>query len=404
MSNFAPFNLAQIQSNVAAIKGQRTENALLGRKNQREQLLLDAGKASGGDKNLYFKTIRDADPLLADEVEAEDMDRTVKGLDFIRRTAPLVTNQQSYDRWGMASEKIGVTAPGERPRLLDEPDENSGMTGREWMSLLNDKAEERWMTLTADQVPGGIPGHVYRAPVKGGQLGKIEKLDEPDRAATQINLPSGPSEMDKKTAEGVHGRYDKTLAGAEMAQSTLADIDAYADLLDGVDTGKYKTSIQELKRAGSTLGIDMASLGIDRDMDRTEAARQLAARFALRMRNPESGFGMPGSLAVAELQWLLNSNPGLEQSPAGRKLMVNFVRNTALAQIELGEYAADLQASGKMGVGFDKQMFDKRLELQKRLRGELKAQRDANNKVAPLRATPQANPGYIQVPAMPDDE
>lgn len=97
-------------------------------------------------------------------------------------------------------------------------------------------------------------------------------------------------------------------------------------LLKGVDTGAFKGTTTDLKKAAKAAGMDLEALGIADDVAPVEAARALSNEMALQARNPAGGAGMPGAMSDADRQFLAGMQPGIETTPEGRKLMIQTRR------------------------------------------------------------------------------
>jgi hypothetical protein len=75
----------------------------------------------------------------------------------------------------------------------------------------------------------------------------------------------------------------------------------------------------QLKRLAQAAGFDVEGVAP------AQLAQKISRELALTLRNPESGAGMPGQLSNADRDYLESMVPGLETSPEGNKLMVDYM-------------------------------------------------------------------------------
>lgn len=140
----------------------------------------------------------------------------------------------------------------------------------------------------------------------------------------------------------------RQIAVEERSQKYLEQLDGEAD---GADQqlnmlGMLKSALQDetvyqgsgggyvhaVKKLGQALGFDVQGVSV------ADMVNSLGSQLALYFRNPESGFGMPGSLSEGELKFLRAMVPGLGNSRDGNKLMVEALillnqRKVALQQL-----------------------------------------------------------------------
>lgn len=130
-------------------------------------------------------------------------------------------------------------------------------------------------------------------------------------------------------------------------------------LLTNVETGKFKGTTTEIKKAAKSAGIDLESLGIKDDVAPVEAARALSNEMALQLRNPAGGAGMPGAMSDSDRTFLTSMVPGIETTPEGRKLMVQTQKQLNQRKREIAKMARDYKTKNSaIDEGFDQQMND----------------------------------------------
>ncbi len=90
-----------------------------------------------------------------------------------------------------------------------------------------------------------------------------------------------------------------------------------------------------------------------------EAAMALSNEMALQLRNPASGAGMPGQLSDKDREFLVSMVPGLGQTRAGRKLLINARKKMNRRAQEVAARArAYLRDHGTLDTGFEDELAD----------------------------------------------
>ena len=115
---------------------------------------------------------------------------------------------------------------------------------------------------------------------------------------------------------------DKIAASWEIATKMNGMLDQL-DLLyqdPNVASGALAENISGLKGLAASLNIDIKGKGSE------EAIQSITNRFALELRNPSGGAGMPGAMSDADRTFLASIPPGLSRTPAGRALIAQGMR------------------------------------------------------------------------------
>ena len=139
-------------------------------------------------------------------------------------------------------------------------------------------------------------------------------------------------ELAKSQAE----TYTSVMKGAASAPGDNARLDRLNQLLEGVQTGKYATSLMELQKGLRTILGDNAPtiFGKAADIAQAEAAAALSNEIALTLRNPAGGAGMPGAMSDSDRQFLASMVPGLETTEPGRRLMIETKKRLNNRRVE----------------------------------------------------------------------
>lgn len=132
---------------------------------------------------------------------------------------------------------------------------------------------------------------------------------------------------------------------ASQARTGLMQVNRLSSLLDQVTTGKFKGTTTDIKAIAKSIGIDLGALGVTDDVGPAQAADALSKQLALTMRNPSQGAGMPGSLSNSDRDFLNKMIPGLDTTPEGRKLMVEYARKMYQRGIDQARIANEFMRS-----------------------------------------------------------
>lgn len=181
-------------------------------------------------------------------------------------------------------------------------------------------------------------------------------------ASVNVNLPDAKGdvkymeEMGKLMAED----FAKIQAGGSTSQQSLQKFDRLGGLLDGINTGAFKGTTTQLKSIAKSAGVDLDSLGVRDDVAPAQAAKAIANEIALQLRNPFGGAGMPGAMSDSDREFLMQMVPGLETTPEGNKLLVDYWRRVNQRGIDVARKAREYvkKNGGKFDYGFYDELND----------------------------------------------
>jgi len=161
--------------------------------------------------------------------------------------------------------------------------------------------------------PGATIGALGGPPGADGSPGYTTLATSPNPSPG-----SQPGEIEQYYGKQFVEGQNAAIEGRKQLNSTRA----IQSLLNGVQTGTGAATTQQLKKAALGIGIDLDSLGVSNDVGPKEAATALANAYALQLRNPAGGAGMPGAMSDADRQFLQNMTPNIGITPEGRQQMV----------------------------------------------------------------------------------
>ncbi len=172
---------------------------------------------------------------------------------------------------------------------------------------------------------------------------------------TQVNIDQRhESEFAKKLAAQEAERYGKLINGGSLAREQIANLDVVAEAAEiynrnsHLGTGALAPYEAKLRSIGQSFGIGKAET-----LGAAELLTSIQNRMALLMRNPDGGMGMPGALSDADRNFLVASQPGIDKSPAGNRLMVEILKRIEQRKIQIAEMAADWVGSNGTMRGFE---------------------------------------------------
>ena len=89
----------------------------------------------------------------------------------------------------------------------------------------------------------------------------------------------------------------------------------------------------------------------------TEAFRSLVNQFALELRNPHAGAGMPGALSDRDLAFLKESAPSLSRTQEGNLKLIDYMGRVQNRVLEVQKMAQEYKAQhGRLDDGWKRQL------------------------------------------------
>lgn len=150
--------------------------------------------------------------------------------------------------------------------------------------------------------------------------------------------------------EGFGKKFGQIQDAALESRSKLNKLDRMNQLLEGVQTGKLTPAGTELAAFADSLGIK-----IDKNLGNKQAAEALSNEFALELRNPSGGAGMPGAMSDSDRKYLTSMAPGLSTTPEGRKQMTETYAAIDKRNQEVARMAREYR---KKNGSFDEGFYD----------------------------------------------
>ena len=186
------------------------------------------------------------------------------------------------------------------------------------------------------------------APPNKGSLVTFEKGALGGEAQTEEQ-----KEMGRNRAEG----YKKNMDAGQFAMAEMSNLDEFERLLDSAGEGgtgsmaKYTVGI---RRFAKDLGMDID----ENKLADQEGINSIANVMAMKLRSPESGGGLPGSVSEKDLQFLKDATVGIDKSLAGNKRIVNIARRMNQRKMDVARLQSEYYFKNKTSEGFEKHLMD----------------------------------------------
>ncbi len=126
----------------------------------------------------------------------------------------------------------------------------------------------------------------------------------------------------KKDAEAAVADIKARNDAIQASRGKMPRLQLMSELIDRPDVyqGTGGNSVLEFKKAAQAIfGIDLEGIPA------SEAVRMVSQQFALALRNPAGGEGMPGALSDRDLAFLVSSTPGLTNTRGGNQIMARVM-------------------------------------------------------------------------------
>lgn len=180
------------------------------------------------------------------------------------------------------------------------------------------------------------------------------KLKEAGKPVTNINQQQ-ESEYQKMTGKQMADANMEIVKSAGNARGKIATLNRLGTMLQdpAMYTGKGGEGILELKRLGKAIGVDVGDVGP------AEAVKSISNQFALELRNPAGGAGMPGAMSDKDREFLQSMVPGLGQNPSGNALIIDYMKRVAQRSVDVERLRQQyVRQNGRLDEGFFTKLAD----------------------------------------------
>lgn len=194
----------------------------------------------------------------------------------------------------------------------------------------------------------------WQEEVAGGYTGSLLDYQKELKAAgrTQVSVNSKQeTEEAKAVGKALGQQYVKLQEASVAAEGKINRLNRLDTLLNGVATGKLTPTMTEFASYADALGIKL-----DPNLDAKQGAQALIGEMTLQARNPAGGAGMPGAMSDADREFLKTLNPGLAQTPGGRKLVIETQRKLAKRDQQVAKMARAFRTANGTLEGFAEEL------------------------------------------------
>jgi len=169
----------------------------------------------------------------------------------------------------------------------------------------------------------------------------------------KVNPTAAEAEYDKKKAESFAQMAEQMRASWMNSTKMNSMLDQLETLYKdpNVTQGALAENITGLKGIAASLNIDIAGKGSE------DAIRSITNKFALELRNPSGGAGMPGAMSDSDRNFLASIPPSLSNTPTGRALISQGMRAINNRDKQIANMAQRYEEkNGRLDNGFVKEM------------------------------------------------
>ena len=203
---------------------------------------------------------------------------------------------------------------------------------------------------------------------------RLELSKDPENAALKQKVLDAENQLKKQTtfapptivfkeqgaeAQEVGKYFGKTFTDLQEAEiksrQRVQKLERASNLLKDIDTGKLTAQGVELGKLLNSAGFPIAE-----DIGNIEAADALFKEYALELRNPAGGAGMPGAMSDADREFLAKASGGITTSPKAREIMLETQQALAKRNSDVAKLAREYRkTNGQIDEGF----YDKLAEF-----------------------------------------
>lgn len=167
--------------------------------------------------------------------------------------------------------------------------------------------------------------------------------------ATNVNVGKGETKYDEEMGKQFAQLNKEIIDGAADGRRKVAVLSRMEGILSdpNVYTGAGANLVLQAKRMAKAMGFDVG------DLSGPEAINAISNQFALELRNPSGGAGMPGALSDKDREFLQQSVPGLERTPGANKLIIDYMRRMAERSVQVDQLRRDyVRENKRLDEGF----------------------------------------------------
>jgi hypothetical protein len=160
----------------------------------------------------------------------------------------------------------------------------------------------------------------------------------------EINIDRGQNEYEKTMGKGNATRMLSLQQSADDATNMAAEYSTIAALGEGLHTGTAGNFVQSVRKLADAFGMELPD-SIDsisgNASSRAELIKSLSNKLVMKVRGQKDA-GLTGSTSNRDLEFLIESIPGLMNTPGGLEYISEAMNNYAGLQRSRADYADSL--------------------------------------------------------------
>ena len=178
-------------------------------------------------------------------------------------------------------------------------------------------------------------------------------------SGVQVNgISVNPTEAEKAFDIEAAKDFVKDATTFRKSWESATKMNQMLDMLDelykdpNVTSGGLAENITGLKGIAASLNIDIKGKGSE------DAIRSITNKFALELRNPSGGAGMPGAMSDSDRNFLASIPPSLANTKEGRALIAMTMRAVNNRDLQVAQLAQKFQEqnNGRLDIKFQKSL------------------------------------------------
>lgn len=213
-----------------------------------------------------------------------------------------------------------------------------------WINFANTKAkgyETLYGQSQATALGKGAGELQYAQPIaqakeRGQQIEQLQYAQPIEQAKQTGKETAELMAINPKEAQKEYQTIRQSAREAQNMNNTYTQMEQLLD--KGIRTGSFAGAELESRKFLEALGVPTEGLA------EGQAFKALGNQLALRMRNPDSGFGLTGNTSDRDVKFLQSMIPNLKNTPEGNRTIIKLARSINNRKIQQMKIAQDYVA------------------------------------------------------------
>lgn len=185
-----------------------------------------------------------------------------------------------------------------------------------------------------DKEQAGQTGDIkeYEYAKSQGYTGSFAEYQDSMKKAGASTVTVGGEKIPEKVLQAGIDASDQ----ADVLEGQVQELTIFRDMASEADTGWSTPITLPIKQAFRSIGVDIGD-----EVPLLEAMQAQQNQMALRLRNPESGFGLTGNTSNQDVRFLKDAVAGIEKTPAGNRAVLTIMMAKQRREAMLARAKAD---------------------------------------------------------------